>query len=195
MDQVEVVSLVVEGGAQDRETIALGAPTTTMGRQSGNDVVVAEAGVSRKHAEIVEADSAYSLRDLKSTNGTFVNSEKLTDGEHTLRDGDRIRLGASKVIFVFRTPAASTLAVTLQDLQMAEAEGPATMVGVPVPGPVAERRPSFPQTIVNITKGDTDQFSVPDDMDDLYEGTVRLNVHQKGGMGLVVSFVQQLREK
>ena len=97
MNLTDQVVLVVEGGPNDEEEIPLTGPVTSLGRQSSNDVVVAETGVSRQHAEILRVESGYNLRDLSSTNGTFVNSKKIEQGDYLLQDGDTIRLGASKV--------------------------------------------------------------------------------------------------
>ena len=107
------VVLIMEGGA-DSETIPLQGRSITMGRQSSNDVVVAEPGVSRKHAELADSQGMFVIRDLKSTNGTFVNSKKIDEGDYHLQDGDSIRLGASKVTYTFHNPMASTLAITLE---------------------------------------------------------------------------------
>lgn len=96
-------ALIVQGGPGGDETITLGR-TTTMGRQPNNVVVVAEAGVSRQHAEIVKTDEGYVLRDLNSTNGTFVNQRKIP-GDYLLRDGDRVRLGAGEKSYLFRSRA------------------------------------------------------------------------------------------
>ena len=101
----------MEGGPKHGETVPLGS-TTTLGRHPGCDVVVAETGVSRRHAEIVEAGTEYRVRDLSSTNGTFVNGEK-HEGDRVLKDSDSIRLGASTVSFVFHSPTAATLQINL----------------------------------------------------------------------------------
>ena len=60
----------MEGGPEDGKLVALGT-TTTMGRESDNDLVVPEAQVSRNHAEIVLTEQGYCIRDLSNTNGTF----------------------------------------------------------------------------------------------------------------------------
>ena len=87
--------LVREGGPDNDQTIPIEKGSTAMGRQTTNDVIVPEVGVSRKHAEIVEGDGQYHLRDLETTNGTFVNGKRITNGDHLLQDGDSIRLGTS----------------------------------------------------------------------------------------------------
>lgn len=68
-----------------------------IGRQADNDLVVADPGVSRHHAEVTNERGTCTLRDLGSTNGTLVNGARI--GEHALRDGDRISLGSTVVEF------------------------------------------------------------------------------------------------
>ena len=105
MEAPQEPTLVLEGGSRDKETVRLGR-TTTLGRDPSNDIPVEEAGVSRRHAEVIETEEGYAIRDLASTNGTFVNHEQVIDTDHLLRDGDRIRLGASEMSLVFRHAAA-----------------------------------------------------------------------------------------
>jgi hypothetical protein len=68
-----------------------------IGRQSDNDLVVADPGVSRHHAEVINESGACTLRDLGSTNGTYVNGSVVH--EHALRNGDRIGIGSTVVEF------------------------------------------------------------------------------------------------
>jgi hypothetical protein len=68
-----------------------------IGRQSDNDLVVVDPGVSRHHAEVINENGSCTLHDLGSTNGTYVNGSVVT--EHALRDGDRISLGSTVVEF------------------------------------------------------------------------------------------------
>ncbi len=69
-----------------------------IGRSSDLDMVLVEDMVSRKHAKIVTDDKAVSIQDLGSTNGTFVNGEKIRKVE--LKDGDRILIGTSIIKLV-----------------------------------------------------------------------------------------------
>lgn len=64
-----------------------------IGRSSELDMVLVEEMVSRRHARITLQDGVISIEDLGSTNGTFVNGEKIQKG--TLREGDRILIGTS----------------------------------------------------------------------------------------------------
>lgn len=63
----------------------------TLGRKSDNDIVIADESASRFHAEI-DCDEQVTIRDIGSTNGTFVNRERLA-GPCVLKPGDQIRIG------------------------------------------------------------------------------------------------------
>ncbi|NRD56039.1 DUF4388 domain-containing protein [Corallococcus exiguus] len=64
-----------------------------VGRSSELDMVLVEDMVSRKHAKILFSDGAITIEDLGSTNGTFVNGEKVKQAK--LKEGDRILIGTS----------------------------------------------------------------------------------------------------
>jgi diguanylate cyclase (GGDEF)-like protein len=64
----------------------------TLGRKPDNDIVISDQSASRMHAEIFYQDNLLVIYDLKSTNGTFVNTERVKDPV-VLRSGDQIRIG------------------------------------------------------------------------------------------------------
>jgi pSer/pThr/pTyr-binding forkhead associated (FHA) protein len=64
-----------------------------IGRSSELDMVLVEEMVSRKHARIALSDGVITIEDLGSTNGTFVNGEKVERG--TLKEGDRVLVGTN----------------------------------------------------------------------------------------------------
>lgn len=68
-----------------------------LGRSDPCDLQLTHRDVSRRHAKIVCSDSGYTLSDLSSTNGTFINGER-TD-EHLLASGDQIRIGETDIVF------------------------------------------------------------------------------------------------
>jgi hypothetical protein len=70
----------------------LKAPATTVGRVSDNAFEIPEASVSSHHAEILLRGADVVVRDLNSTNGTFIAGERIT-GEAVLRPGQILRLG------------------------------------------------------------------------------------------------------
>jgi predicted component of type VI protein secretion system len=65
-----------------------------IGRSSDLDMVLVEDMVSRRHAKISSSENEVFIQDLGSTNGTFVNGEKIA-GRARLSEGDRILLGTS----------------------------------------------------------------------------------------------------
>lgn len=69
---------------------------TRLGRGSECDIRVEDPGVSRTHCEIVIGQPIM-LRDLKSTNGTLVNGERIT--QLALADGTEIQLGGTTLVF------------------------------------------------------------------------------------------------
>jgi hypothetical protein len=88
--------LVLEGGRPER-TVRLGREIVTIGRLRDCDVVLADPGASRRHAQIRHENGEYVLRDLGSTNGTIVNG--VVTPSHALREGDRITIGATELEF------------------------------------------------------------------------------------------------
>ena len=72
-----------------------------LGRSSDNDLTLPDQEISQHHAEVVQADGEYKLRDLNSKNHTFVHGRKLEEGEmYTLKSGDVFSLGGFQVEFV-----------------------------------------------------------------------------------------------
>lgn len=81
----------------DGHRIPLVRAVTVIGRAGDVDVPLDDAGVSRRHAEIHLADGRARVVDLGSTNGTFVDGERVGAGE--LRDGSTITVGRSRLVF------------------------------------------------------------------------------------------------
>jgi adenylate cyclase len=69
----------------------------TIGRHPSNLVQLEDREVSKEHAVIDLAEGAYRLRDLGSSNGTFVNGRRVV--ELRLRNGDEIRVGTTRLVF------------------------------------------------------------------------------------------------
>jgi phosphoserine phosphatase RsbU/P len=93
--------------SQGRRVVVLDRPLFLIGRRTAADLQIVSTDVSREHAEIVQEDGRYTLRDRGSRYGTFVNGEQVT--ERALQHGDRIRLGRTDAIeLIFATDAAKT---------------------------------------------------------------------------------------
>ncbi|HSZ06798.1 MAG TPA: DUF3662 and FHA domain-containing protein [Solirubrobacteraceae bacterium] len=70
----------------------------TIGRSRDCDVVLDDAGVSRRHAAIRPGPDGWTVEDLGSTNGVLVNGQ-LIRGAHPLHPGDRVELGSTAIVF------------------------------------------------------------------------------------------------
>ena len=85
----------------DGERYPLMGAITVLGRDDAADIVLDDPGISRRHSEIrVTHDGPHlvaSIRDLGSTNGTFVNSERISS--QRLSDGDRVTVGRTSVVY------------------------------------------------------------------------------------------------
>lgn len=79
------------------QTVGLDRDVTTIGSVAGNTVLLTDTGVSRKHIGIKRVDGGYELADLGSTNGVYVNGEKVA--RRKLEVGDVIRVGTTEIVF------------------------------------------------------------------------------------------------
>jgi FHA domain len=72
----------------------------SIGRDAENDVVLPKTTVSRRHATLLFLEGRWLIEDRGSANGTFVNGERVPVGSaFPLRHGDRIGVGAAKLVF------------------------------------------------------------------------------------------------
>jgi DNA-binding response OmpR family regulator len=99
---------------------ALTDDVITIGRAVENDVVVTSRRVSREHARLRREGWRVILEDLGSTNGTFLNGERVLNPVE-LRDEDRIRIG--DVTFVFHDPAITIRETPFPELDVDVAAG------------------------------------------------------------------------
>ncbi|HET8567757.1 MAG TPA: DUF3662 and FHA domain-containing protein [Candidatus Limnocylindria bacterium] len=81
---------------RERRSVELGPDPVGIGRDPENDVVLDDRRVSRKHAEVRLRLGRYTLYDLQSTNGTYVNGRRIA--EVVLSDGDRIAVGGNEMV-------------------------------------------------------------------------------------------------
>jgi len=91
-------ALVVIHGLDLGRKYDLMKETTIVGRSSKADIQVDQEAISRNHARFVIQGTKVLLKDLGSTNGTYVNDE-MTSGEMQLRNGDLVKIG--RTIFKF----------------------------------------------------------------------------------------------
>ena len=72
-----------------------------IGRSRDCDIVLDDAGVSRRHAQLRPTPDGWTIEDMASTNGVRVNDEQLA-GARRLRAGDRIEVGSTEIVFELR---------------------------------------------------------------------------------------------
>lgn len=84
--------LKIKRGPNPEQEFSLAPVEVTIGRSSNNVIMIADPEISRRHACIRWDDSKYIIEDWASTNGTFVNDQRI-NGPVTLFSGDEIRLG------------------------------------------------------------------------------------------------------
>ena len=92
MQSSENYRLVVRRGPQPNQAYDLNKDIITLGRDITNDIVINDPEVSRHHMRMTRGAGGYTIEDLGSTNGTFVNGQRLT-GARPLRNGELIGLG------------------------------------------------------------------------------------------------------
>ena len=88
---------VMRSGPTPGVTYPLEGDQLTIGRDSSNGVAINDAEVSRKHSRLSFQGGKYVLEDLGSTNGTFVNGQRLA-GPVVLKPGDVVSLGEQIVL-------------------------------------------------------------------------------------------------
>jgi pSer/pThr/pTyr-binding forkhead associated (FHA) protein len=85
--------LRVKTGPSKGKVFEIASEIITIGRDESQTIQVFDQGVSRKHAEIFRIGKMLFVRDLESTNGTFVNNEKIS--EEPLKSGDEVLIGTT----------------------------------------------------------------------------------------------------
>jgi pSer/pThr/pTyr-binding forkhead associated (FHA) protein len=100
-----MAKLVVLSAGMTGRTQELKVDKTTIGRVDDNTFQIAEPSVSSHHCEVLLRGKEVVVRDLNSTNGTYINGEKVT--ESVIKPGQILRLGQVEMRLETDTPAAS----------------------------------------------------------------------------------------
>ena len=91
-------------GLQQGQRYPLSGEKIVLGRSRGCDIIVDDEGVSRRHAEVFRRGGGLFIRDMGSTNGTYVNDGRVA--EAALASGDKVSIGDST--FIVQSKAASS---------------------------------------------------------------------------------------
>jgi pSer/pThr/pTyr-binding forkhead associated (FHA) protein len=95
--------LIVQRGPESGSRFLLDADCTTAGRHPDSDIFLDDVTVSRRHAQFVRAGAGFSVRDIGSLNGTYVNRERIE--EILLSGGDEVQIGKYRLVFFAAAPS------------------------------------------------------------------------------------------
>lgn len=132
--------LIMRQGPTPGAAFTLEGDQLNIGRDSTNDVAINDAEISRRHARLTLQGGKYVLEDLGSTNGTFVNGQRLA-GPRVLKAGEVVSFGEQIVlVFEVTTNDPGATMVSPRAAVVPSASRPAT----PPPPPPADYAGSVP---------------------------------------------------
>jgi len=147
---VSGLQLLVQQGPRAGQSFDFNKPVVTIGREAGNDLVLEDPQVSRHHARLTLGAGGYVIEDLGSTNGTFINEQRLM-GTRPINPGDKLRLGDNVVLSVTGSLGAGETVIghgQTQTPMMAPSFGtpppPPLSFGTPPPPPPSFSAPPPP---------------------------------------------------
>jgi FHA domain/zinc-ribbon domain len=94
--------LVVLRGPNAGSRFLLDDDFTSTGRHPDSDIFLDDVTVSRRHAEFYRTGDRFTVRDVGSLNGTYVNRERIEEAE--LFGGDEVQIGKFRLLFLTRSP-------------------------------------------------------------------------------------------
>jgi hypothetical protein len=90
--------LAVRRGPNAGSQFLLDSDLTLVGRHPDSDIFLDDATVSRRHAEFYRLGGRFTVRDVGSTNGTYVNRERIEEAQ--LNEGDEVQVGKFRLVFL-----------------------------------------------------------------------------------------------
>lgn len=91
--------LVVKRGPNAGTRYVLNEALTSVGRHPESDLLLDDVTVSRRHVELRRTAGGYTVRDVGSLNGTYVNRKRI-DSEVEVRNGDELQVGKFRLMFL-----------------------------------------------------------------------------------------------
>ena len=140
----ESFRLVMRRGPNPNQVYDLSKDNVTIGRDITNDIVINDPEVSRHHLRFTRGGDGFTMEDLGSTNGTFMNGQRMT-GSRPLRPGDMIGLGET-VTLAYEPASSPTVA------------GPAASAPPPAAGPTMQTPIQRPEGGTSAQSGASQPF-------------------------------------
>lgn len=106
---------------------------TTLGRDVANDIVLGDPEVSRQHARLTRTPGGYVLEDLGSTNGSFVNGERL-NSPRVINPGDLLGM-SEKVTLTFEMAVSEAAETVMSPAVEVKPAAPTVQEAAPMPVP------------------------------------------------------------
>ena len=150
-------TLIVERGVPDLGPIYLDPQQYIIGNSPGADIVLDNPYISRHHAQISMDGDPFSIQDMGSTNGTFVNGSRLEGEPQWLRNGDQIEFAAGQVVIRFEQQASGTLVLDAVPPPFGSKPGTLKLGAAPAgsePKPADQQRLTAPDGTVTIMFSD-----------------------------------------
>ncbi len=135
--------LVMHSGPDTGKVYPLEASEIIIGRDTNNSIIINDPEVSRKHAKLTLQISTYTILDLGSTNGTFINGQRITASQE-LKPGDTVTLGEN-IVLMFET-GFDPNATVVSSAQMPKVVAPirnSIQSPAPIPSPTPTPAPAF----------------------------------------------------
>lgn len=154
--------LVMRQGPTPGQVYELELPEVSIGRDIANDIVINDAEVSRKHARLTREGDRYKIEDLNSTNGTYIDGQRLI-GPHLLAIGEVIMFGDNVgVVFDGEPVDLDATVPSPVDIGSTPVSGiPAPVVSQPQPIPIAAQQarvvPASQQVITEIPAEESEE--------------------------------------
>jgi len=149
--------LSMRSGPKPGMTFPLEQEETLVGRDLANDIPISDAEVSRRHARFILQDDTVFIEDLGSTNGTFLNGERISTPKQ-LRAGDVITLGESIVMVFEKATYDPDATVVSPHIEQPDFEEP-----MPEPEPyyAAEQEPDLMYQPESFPESPVEQAPIP----------------------------------
>ncbi len=129
---------VIKTGPNPGMVFELSKDVLLIGRDVTNDIVIGDAEISRQHARLTRTPGGHVLEDLGSTNGSFVNGERLM-APRVLNPGDLVGMGENVTMtFDATAPEAAATVASPADEPVAPSPSPAGAAPLPAAVPAAD---------------------------------------------------------